>query len=130
MRRRWRARGVKWCQRVARPFEGRYLQVAVDPWSGERRALLAGLQQGWKQGLQQGLQQGLAKGLITLLTNLYGEVPKSLREQIMQIPSEEILQALYSEAARAGSLEAFEQRLQAIVASQSTGNGLVTSTDA
>jgi hypothetical protein len=64
----------------------------------------------------------LAKGLITLLTNLYGEVPEPLRDQIAQIASEEILQALYSEAARAGSLEAFEQRLQAIIASQSTGS--------
>jgi flagellar biosynthesis/type III secretory pathway protein FliH len=98
--------------------------------SFERRALLEGLQQGWEQGLQQGLQQGLAKGLITLLTDLYGEVPESLREQIMQIPSEEILQALYSEAARAGSLEAFEQRLHAIIASQSVSDGLMAPPDA
>ena len=126
---------LEWIMQLPEVLEKRYEELLEEVKrergtsflaSFERRALREGLQQGWEQGLQ----QGLAKGLITLLTNLYGEVPESLREQIMQIPSEEILQALYSEAARAGSLEAFEQRLQAIVASHSTGNGLVTSTDA
>jgi len=34
VRRRWTARGVKWCQRVERSYEWRHLQVAVDPLSG------------------------------------------------------------------------------------------------
>jgi len=35
VRRRWTVRGVKLCQRVERSYEWRYLQVAVDPLSGE-----------------------------------------------------------------------------------------------
>jgi len=35
VRRRWTVRGVKWCQRVERSYKWRYLQVAVDPLSGE-----------------------------------------------------------------------------------------------
>jgi hypothetical protein len=35
VRRRWTVRGVKWYQRVERSYEWRYLQVAVDPLSGE-----------------------------------------------------------------------------------------------
>ncbi len=58
-----------------------------------------------------------------------------LLEWIMQLPEvlekryEELLEEVKSEAARAGSLEAFEQRLQAIVASQSTSDGLMTPPD-
>jgi hypothetical protein len=35
VRRRWTVRGVRLCQRVERSYEWRYLQVAVDPLSGE-----------------------------------------------------------------------------------------------
>jgi hypothetical protein len=35
VRRRWTARGVRLCQRVERSYAWRYLQVAVDPLSGE-----------------------------------------------------------------------------------------------
>jgi len=35
VRRRWTVRGVKLCQRVERSYKWRYLQVAVDPLSGE-----------------------------------------------------------------------------------------------
>ena len=35
VRRRWMVRGVRLCQRVERSYEWRYLQVAVDPLSGE-----------------------------------------------------------------------------------------------
>ena len=35
VRRRWTVRGVKWCPRVERSYKWRYLQVAVDPLSGE-----------------------------------------------------------------------------------------------
>jgi len=34
-RRRWTVRGVRLCQRVERSYKWRYLQVAVDPLSGE-----------------------------------------------------------------------------------------------
>ena len=86
--------------------------------SFERRALREGLQQGWEQGLQQGLQQGLLEGLIALLNDLYGAVPEALVQQLEQITDREILRALYAEAARAGSLDAFQQRLSARIASR------------
>jgi len=35
VRRRWTVRGVKWCQRVERSYKWRYLQVALEPLSGE-----------------------------------------------------------------------------------------------
>jgi hypothetical protein len=35
VRRRWAVRGVRLCQRVERSSKWRYLQVAVDPLSGE-----------------------------------------------------------------------------------------------
>ena len=35
MRRRWTVRGVKWCPRVERSYKWRYVQVAVDPLSGQ-----------------------------------------------------------------------------------------------
>ncbi|MCS7066026.1 MAG: hypothetical protein NZL85_07110 [Fimbriimonadales bacterium] len=98
--------------------------------SFERRALLEGLQQGWEQGLQQGLQQGLLEGLIALLNDLYGTVPETLTHQLEQVTDRETLRTLYAEAVRAGSLEAFQQRVSAIMANQAGSDGVApTSAD-
>ena len=41
VRRRWTVSRVKWCQRVERSFKWWYLQVAVDPLSGQWGVVMA-----------------------------------------------------------------------------------------
>jgi len=65
----------------------------------------------------------LQQGLLTLLQDLYGSVPDVLAQQLERITDRETLRTLYAEAVRAGSLEAFQQRLNAIVADRTSDNG-------
>lgn len=81
---------------------------------GEQVGRESGLELGLQQGLQQGLCEGLQQAILANLRELYGDAPESIVRALQQVEQPAQLQERLIYSLRAGSLQAFQQRLQAI----------------
>ena len=78
----------------------------------ERRAVRRGLLRGYRLGMQRGEAQALRQATPGVLRELYGEPPTELVHELNQIDDPTRLLELQTAALRAGSIEAFQQRLR------------------
>ena len=67
-------------------------------------------EEGYEEGLEQGLKRGKAEAILELLEDL-GNIPEDLRKRILSEKSLEILKGWHKIAAKAESLEIFQQAM-------------------
>lgn len=84
---------------------------------GEQIGLKTGQEEGHKKGLEEGRTEGLQQAIIANLRELYGSAPDEIVNALHQVKQSETLQELLTYSLRAGSLQAFQQRLQSILES-------------
>ncbi|MFN4033256.1 MAG: hypothetical protein ACK4ME_06465 [Fimbriimonadales bacterium] len=70
------------------------------------------------EGFNEGRIATLQTVILTSLQALHGGVPADLVERIQKVHQYELLLLLQQEALRSGSLEAFEQKLNALIGGQ------------
>jgi hypothetical protein len=78
----------------------------------ERRAIRRGLLRGYRRGMQRGEARALRQAILGILRELYGEPHTELVHELNQIDDSARLLELQTAALRAGSIEAFQQRLR------------------
>jgi hypothetical protein len=78
----------------------------------ERRAIRRGLLRGYRRGMQRGEARALRQAILGILRELYGEPHTELVHELNQIDDSARLLELQTVALRAGSIEAFQQRLR------------------
>ncbi len=99
-----------------------------------RKQYVEGYEEGRAEGRAEGFNEGRAEGraegfnegriatlqtvILTSLQTLYGGVPASLIERIQKVRQYDLLLSLQQEALRSGSLDAFEQKLNALISGQ------------
>lgn len=91
----------------------------------ERRAIREGLEQGLEQGIAQGIAQGIEQALeevrdalMRMLIRRFGEEAESIRVDIRQIRTLELLKPLFESVLDATSLEDYRAQVQDILAQQ------------
>ncbi|MCS6919036.1 MAG: hypothetical protein NZM28_04640 [Fimbriimonadales bacterium] len=82
---------------------------------GEQVGREGGREEGLREGREEGLQQGLQQAIIANLRELYGGAPDEIVHMLQQVKQPELLQELLTYSLRAGSLQAFQQRLQSVL---------------
>lgn len=84
---------------------------------GEQVGIKTGHEEGFKEGQKEGRKEGLQQAIIANLRELYGSAPDEIVNAVQQVKQPETLQELLTYSLRAGSLEAFQQRLQSVLES-------------
>ena len=94
------------------------MPTLAEKWieQGVQQGIEQGMQQGIEQGMQQGLLQALRGALIEVLEERFETVSQTLRNRLKEINDPDVLKSLHKKALQAGSLEEFNDGVQAALA--------------